>query len=77
MTIIDVRESFEQPRHKELNAKNVPLGVINWVDLELPLDEQIVVYCQHGIRSKTAIEILKTKGYQNLTNLTGGIVTWN
>jgi adenylyltransferase/sulfurtransferase len=77
MTIIDVRESFEEPRHKELNAKNVPLGVINSVDLELPLDEQIVVYCQHGIRSKTAIEILKKKGYQNLTNLTGGIVTWN
>ncbi|MBT6746557.1 MAG: dinucleotide-utilizing protein, partial [Flavobacteriales bacterium] len=77
MTIIDVRESFEEPRHKELNAKNVPLGVINSVDLELPLDEQIVVYCQHGIRSKRAIEILKQKGYQNLVNLTGGIVTWN
>ena len=77
ISIIDVREPHELPKFEELNAINIPLGRISEEEIALPINNQIVVYCQHGIRSKTAIDILKTRGFKNLTNLKGGIVTWN
>ena len=77
ISIIDVREPYELPKYEELNAQNIPLGTIGDCEIDFMLNEQIVVYCQHGIRSKNAIEILKTRGFKNLTNLKGGIVTWN
>lgn len=34
----------------------------------LPKDSEIIVYCRSGQRSKTAINILKSKGYIHLEN---------
>ncbi|MBQ2917182.1 MAG: rhodanese-like domain-containing protein [Clostridia bacterium] len=33
----------------------------------------IIVYCQSGIRSKKAINILKKNGFKNLYHLKGGL----
>jgi monothiol glutaredoxin len=40
-------------------------------------DATIVVYCQHGVRSRTAAEQLLTKGFTNVHNLVGGIDAWS
>lgn len=36
----------------------------------------IIVYCRTGARSKKAVEILLSMGYTNLTDMQGGIVSW-
>lgn len=76
IAIIDVREPFEAPKYEELNAINIPLGIIDDADIPFSKDDEIVVYCQHGVRSRVAIEILKQRGFTKLINLKDGIVTW-
>ena len=39
-------------------------------------DRPIVVYCHHGMRSQRACEWLRSVGYENVFNLTGGIEAW-
>ena len=39
-------------------------------------DEEIVVYCHHGIRSLNAISQLRALGFTRLYNLSGGIDQW-
>ncbi len=74
--IIDVREEWEQPKVEELNMVNIPLQSVPMnLDKIDKLQTKIIV-CQHGVRSLKAIEYLEQQGFENLINLTGGIVTW-
>jgi rhodanese-related sulfurtransferase len=43
---------------------------------ELAPDEKLVLYCHHGIRSARAQDYLKSQGYADVLNLTGGIDAW-
>lgn len=74
--IIDVREDWEQPQIKELNAINIPLNAIPTNFDKIDRDKETVVFCQHGIRSLNCIEYLEQQGFNNLINLEGGIVNW-
>jgi len=40
-------------------------------------DDEIVVYCHHGVRSAHAIGFLRGLGFTKLTNLSGGIDRWS
>ena len=75
--LIDVREGYE---HDEFNigGQNLPLGeIMNWSEeLDMPLDEEIVVYCRSGNRSGMAKSVLQMKGYHAVRNLAGGIMAW-
>lgn len=74
--VIDVREPHETPKVDELNAINIPLQTIpNNLD-KIEKDKKVIVHCQHGVRSMNAIGYLQEQGFENLYNLTGGIVTW-
>jgi adenylyltransferase/sulfurtransferase len=76
-TLIDVRETWEQPRYEALEGIDIPLPrLMLWKD-KIPKDKPVVVLCAKGIRSKIAIEQLQEQfGYTNLINLTGGIKNW-
>lgn len=74
--IIDVREDWEQPQIAILNAVNMPLPTIPENINKIDKNKKTVIFCQHGIRSLHAIDYLKQQGYNNLMNLTGGIVTF-
>lgn len=37
-------------------------------------EEELVVICQHGLRSETAREILQNQGFKKVRNLAGGIL---
>jgi rhodanese-related sulfurtransferase len=43
---------------------------------EFPKDKEIVIYCRSGARSYHACSYLMQQGYQNVTNLRGGIIAW-
>ena len=74
--IIDVREPHETPKVEELNAVNIPLQTIPHNIDKIAKDKKVIVHCQHGVRSMNAIGYLEKNGFDNLYNLTGGIVTW-
>ena len=76
--IVDVREPQE---HAEFNigGKLIPLGDIRAMqvdEIEDLKEEEVIVYCRSGGRSGQAAMILETMGFQNVKNLTGGMLGW-
>lgn len=74
LIIIDVREQLEFNTFN-LGGNNIPLSTLirDIEKLEYNKDEEIIVICQHGLRSETARRALSKHGYKNARNLTGGI----
>lgn len=70
---IDVRTPGEYSGRHIVQFKNLPLGS----DLsKLPRGKDIVVICQSGMRSNQACKQLKKLGYDNVTNVHGGMNAW-
>lgn len=70
---LDVRTPGEYKARNIRQFKNIPLGS----DFsKLPKDKEIVVICQSGMRSAQACKQLKKLGYENITNVRGGMSTW-
>jgi rhodanese-related sulfurtransferase len=75
--LIDVREADEWAVARLPGAELIPLSEFQKrASSELSPDENIVLYCHHGMRSNRAQGYLKTQGYANVLNLTGGIDAW-
>ena len=77
--LLDVRTPEELEIARIEGARLLPLG-----ELEARLSElsdwrarPIVVHCHHGRRSLRACEILRAAGFQDVTNLAGGIEAWS
>lgn len=77
--LLDVREPDENEFVALPNSRLIPLGQIadRMEELESWRDDEIVVYCHHGIRSLHAIGLLARAGFQRLANLSGGIDRWS
>ncbi len=75
--LIDVRELDEWNLVKIDGAELIPLSQFQQqAAAQLDPDEKIVLYCHHGMRSARAQGFLKSQGYANVLNLTGGIEAW-
>jgi rhodanese-related sulfurtransferase len=76
--LLDVRDVEEHQFVALPGSKLIPLREIpQRVDeIEPWKNEEIVVYCHHGIRSQHAIGWLRQQGFTKLRNLTGGIDRW-
>jgi adenylyltransferase/sulfurtransferase len=77
--LLDVREPEEHAIAALPGATLIPLGDLQGrVDeLEAWRDDEVVVYCHHGVRSAYAIGFLGSIGFSRLHNLTGGIDRWS
>jgi rhodanese-related sulfurtransferase len=77
--LLDVREQAEHDFAALPDSKLIPLGQITGRAGEIDSwkDKEIVVYCHHGIRSLHAIARLRSLGFTNLRNLSGGIDAWS
>lgn len=75
--LVDVREKDEYATGHITNAINLPLSKLDIiVENMLPnRNATIFVYCQSGMRSMRASEILDRLGYSNVYDI-GGIITW-
>ena len=73
--LIDVREELEFQTFN-IGGDNIPLGMLlsNAKDIDYPVESEIVLVCQRGLRSKTATKILQAQGYKNARNLEGGLL---
>ncbi len=72
---IDVREASEQPKIDDLHPKYIPLGTIEQNIDQLDKEKEIVVFCQSGIRSRKAVEILMEHGFTNVCHIKGGAIS--
>ena len=71
--LIDVREQEEWDIVHIPQAKLVPLQTIPTYAPNLPKDTHIIIHCKAGMRSAKACEYLTSLGYENVTNVTGGM----
>ena len=76
--IIDVRATQEFKEGHIEGAINIPYYNIckKANSILLNQDNEIIVYCEAGSRSRKAYKTLKKMGYSNVYNLYGGIENW-
>lgn len=77
LIIIDVREPLEFNTFN-VGGVNIPLGILirDIEELAYQKDDEIVMICQHGLRSETARRVMKQNGYNNVRNLAGGLIAY-
>jgi len=74
--LVDVRTKGEYKEGHIPNAINIPLNELDKRTGEIPQDKPIVVVCASGNRSKSGASKLVSAGFENVSNLKGGTMTW-
>lgn len=74
--LLDVREPHEQSISRIEGAVLIPLGELENRTGELPRDKRILVHCKSGGRSARAVSKLREQGFENVWNISGGIIAW-
>jgi len=86
--LIDVRQAKEFVQVSIPGAFNIPRGLLEfkindyeyWENeffYEPERGDEIIIYCQRGLRGILAALTLKQLGYTNVKNLEGGIISWD
>jgi len=73
---LDVRTEGEYNAEHIPEAKLIPLPELESRIGELDANKKIIVYCQTGVRSRTASETLVQRGFPHIYNMLGGINAW-
>lgn len=76
--LLDVREPDEYSALHAPDAKLIPLGQLSsrLPEIATYKDKPIVVMCRSGRRSAQAVSLLKEAGYTQVSNVKGGIQSW-
>lgn len=76
LVLLDVRDGWEVALSRLANAVHIPMDEIELRADELSKQDDIVVYCHHGVRSAAVADYLRQLGYGKAVNLAGGIDEW-
>jgi rhodanese-related sulfurtransferase len=74
--LIDVRTPAEVSRGIIARAENLPLHLLPIRADEFPSKQKVVFYCRTGARSAQACMFMNMRGYDEVYNLRGGIMSW-
>ncbi|WP_050616787.1 rhodanese-like domain-containing protein [Bacillus testis] len=74
--LIDVREPNEFDAGHILGARNIPMSQLKTRLKEIRPDKPVYLYCQSGLRSGRAAQMLYKKGYRDLYHLEKGFKHW-
>jgi len=74
--VLDVRTGEEYARSHIKNAVLIPVMILTEKMHEIQMGQSILVYCHNGNRSKTACELLTSKGHKYVFNMLGGVESW-
>jgi adenylyltransferase/sulfurtransferase len=79
LLLLDVRQPEEWQRARIESARLLPLGELEARLVELAdwKERPVIVHCHHGPRSGRACEILTAAGFNDVSNLVGGIDAWS
>jgi rhodanese-related sulfurtransferase len=73
---LDVRSESEWNQAHIANSTLIPLDELQSRLSELPQDQDIVVVCLSGKRSKEGMTILQQAGFTGAVCMTGGLTAW-
>ena len=77
LLILDVRQPEEYARDGHIKGSRLmPLATLRDRMNELPKDTPIICVCRSGARSRTACEQLQMQGFEDVSNLSGGMIAW-
>ena len=76
IVLLDVRDGWETRLCRLENSTHIPIEEIEFRTAELNPEDEIVVYCHHGIRSAAVANYLRGLGFANAVNLAGGLDLW-
>lgn len=74
--LLDVREPWEFEKASIEGSTLVPMRSIPTRVNEFDSNQEIVVICHHGIRSRMVCQFLESQHFTNVINLSGGIAAW-
>lgn len=74
--LLDVREPWEYETCHIIGSVLVPMRQIPTAVNELDPDQETVVICHHGIRSRAVAAYLAKLDFSRIINLSGGIDQW-
>lgn len=74
--VLDVRAPREFQSKRIEGGTNIPLNHLEERLAEVPRNRTVAVHCAGGYRSSIAVSILQKYGFENLTELAGGIAAW-
>jgi len=78
LRLIDVREPAEHAICHIEGALLMPMGTIPQHLNELDsMEERIVVFCHHGMRSLSVVDWLRKQGVENCQSMAGGVDLWS
>lgn len=75
--LLDVREPWEHAVARLQGSTLIPMREIPARLGELNLEQPVIVYCHHGMRSRQVAGFLEQKGFTAVFNLAGGIDAWS
>lgn len=74
--LLDVREPWEFEKARIDGSTLMPMRSVPSRTDELDPQQETVVICHHGIRSRMVCRFLESQGFSNLINLGGGVAGW-
>jgi adenylyltransferase/sulfurtransferase len=72
VVFLDVRNLDEYPKITIKNILQIPLDCLEATLHQLDSNAELFVFCQSGIRSKKAVEILRNNNFTNAKSIAGG-----
>ncbi len=77
LVLIDVREPWEHEICRIDGARLLPMRMIPANLQSLDVDELVICYCHHGMRSLDVTVWLQKQGVESARSLAGGIERWS
>ena len=74
--VLDVRTPEEYNSGHIPGSNLAPLQVLEGMSEDLEKDKSYILVCRSGNRSQQAADILTSKGFKNVYNMTGGMNEW-
>lgn len=74
--LLDVREPWEFDTCRIAGAQLMPMASVPARQQELDPEQAVVCICHHGARSMQVAAFLERAGFENVSNLTGGVHAW-
>jgi rhodanese-related sulfurtransferase len=77
LLLIDVREQWEYDTCRIEDARLIPMRTIPANLQSLDVEEPVICYCHHGMRSLDVAMWLQKQGVESARSLSGGIEKWS
>ncbi len=74
--LLDVREQWEFDYCHIESSRLMSMADVIQKYHELDTEQETVIICHHGIRSRQIGYFLKTKNFNRIINLSGGVEQW-